>query len=112
MADLSNRDVILKAAAHIEKHGLAKKEFYDSEKNPKRVCIMGSLLTILLKDRLLADSYHEYDALMKGQLGEVCRKLCKEIGIPFDPGALLRWNDDENRTAEEVVAVMRKAAAK
>ena len=110
MADLTNRELIMRAAAHIERHGLAKREFYDSERNPKKVDIIGAFLTILLKDRLLADAYQDYDALMKGQLGEVSRRLCRVIGIPYDTGALFRWNDEETRTAAEVVAVMRNAA--
>lgn len=102
---------LLKAAEVIESNGWIQNEFYDcsqassgTPRTKRRVCAAGALnLAILGDPESVAIDYRGDGHLLH---------LAQSAIEPHLPASvpLAEWNDAEGRTAEEVVALFRRAA--
>jgi hypothetical protein len=86
-------EVLLAAADHIERHGLAKGVFADDD---GRCCTRGAILVV-------TDGTGS---------GPACDALGRSLGLKDHDllNDIARWNDAPERTAPEVVAALRAAA--
>lgn len=87
------RELMLKAADLIEKHGHAKGSYTDARGG---YCFMGALHVAETGDTMGTN----------GLSSEACHRVMKHIGSR----GFIDWNDAPERTGAEVVGIMRRVA--
>ena len=114
MSGKHDAEVLQHAAGVIERDGWTRGTYRDDD---GRVCLAGAigvalteLKPILGSDPLWLAEVHEerYGDLLWPVIEEQYPEWC----AIYEAGPITRWNDDELRTKEEVVAILEKAAVR
>lgn len=123
-------EILQSAAIDIAAHGLAKAGFTDSR---GRHCMAGALFAAVQGESGVAfvDSMHWPDEINWAKADRsslsvwfpewvvqcllLIEELCETIGEQYPelvggPGGVPSWNDEESRTADEVVLILEKTA--
>lgn len=105
-------DLIEAAADYLDSHGWCQ----GASRQLERVCLAEAVARTARQPKyyfpLLADALRVISAHLQAEMGSLPNGLSlKEISGSMDKYALLFWwNDAEGRTAEEVIATLRKVA--
>lgn len=105
------QQILLDAANIIRVRGLAKNEMLDSK---GCVCLMGALYQALCGDPDPEDDsvVHQHQKIEVGQYAQ--NKIAECLGFEgrgWEGGReLVRWNNADERTAEDVISTLEKAA--
>jgi len=104
---MTPQETLIKAAELIEEHGWDRHTYYDPDTDC--YCVDGAIMAVTGHEpmidgyRLSKTTQDLYDRDAAEQL------LMEHLGISTIP-ALFRWNDDPDRTKEEVVSALKAAA--
>ena len=104
MTDVTPQQVLLKGADAIEQHGHIKEGYGAPDTG---FCAMGALRYVVAGDRPLV-AMPEDDRRLYRQARDLLGRSLGYDGFTHEP--IVKFNDAPERTADEVIAAMRKAA--
>lgn len=106
------KEELLDAADRIEKHGLVKESYFDTgdcEISDQACCIIGSvMITIKDSNAFAIDKHVDLTTIVKAIEETEYFSFDAEEILPFT--YITEWNDDKDRTKEQVAAVLRRSA--
>jgi hypothetical protein len=106
---METRDIALKAAEIISQHGLAKHILHSSIEGT--YCHNGAILAAQLGEEFLVSPTGEYAAAWL-EVHKISEASAQRLGLStFDgPASMAAWNNEPERSAEDVILALKHAA--